>query len=137
HRKVLIRDTLESRVHDLFSEDRVRLSQRIEFFFGYLPDNSYRETGTRERLAPYVIRADTQLSAHRAHFVLEQLAQLLYYLVEIYNAGQTADVVMALYRRSVARAALYHVGVNGTLYEIVHLANLLSLALENAYEFFA
>ena len=48
--------------------------------------------------------------------------------------GQTAHIVVALYKRGVAYARLNAIGVNSALNQIIHLADFFSLSLKYAYK---
>ena len=85
-------------------------------------DDADRETRTRERLAPHHRLGQTQLQAHRPHFVLEQRLQRFDQL-ELQVVGQAADVVVALdVGGAGAAAGLDDIGVERALHQELDVA---------------
>ena len=81
---------------------------------------------------------DTKLQSYLTDLILEQVAQRLDDLLEIYIVGQTAYVVVGLdHCGFAAQSTLYHVGINGSLYQEIHGTDLLRLFLEYTDELFA
>ena len=81
---------------------------------------------------------NAKLQSYLADLILEQVAQRLDDLLEIYIVGQAAYVVMGLdHCGFTAQSALYHIGIDGSLYQEIHGTDLLRLFLEYTDELFA
>src|SRR4028119_356473 len=105
---------VEARGPDLLLQDGVGPAQDLQPLrrnVAYHPD---REPRSRERLAPHEPLRHTQLRRHHPYLVLEQVPQRLYE-IEVHHLGQSADVVVALYLRRIAGAALYDVRIERAL----------------------
>ena len=97
-------------------------------------DDPDREARAGERLAPDEPLGQAELGADRADLVLEERAQRLDEL-ELQVVGQAADVVVGLDRRRARTAAgLDDVGVQRALDEVLRVAELRGLLLEDADE---
>jgi hypothetical protein len=105
----------------LLAGDRVGTAQGVQPIGGHLTDDSDAEAGTREGLARNDFLWQAELTAHRAHLVLEQQPQRLDEF-ELQVAGQPTDVVMALDVGGPAAAAgLDHVGVQRALHQVFNV----------------
>ena len=80
---------------------------------------------------------DAKLKAYLAYLVLEQHAQGLYDLFEIYYAGKAAYVVVGLDDSGLAQAAFDHIRINSSLYQVVYSSNLFGFLFKYADEFLA
>src|SRR3954471_13384408 len=120
---------------DLVLEHEVRVTQQVEALLrGLAPDDADREPGTRERLAPDQALGQAELCADGADLVLEERAQRLDEL-ELQVVRQAADVVVRLDRRRAGAAArLDDVRVQRALHEVLGVAELRGLLLEDADE---
>src|SRR5205814_8508879 len=89
--------TLEAGAAHLILHHRVRLAEDIEPLFRHLAEDTNREPGAREWLAPDDLRRQAQQLADPSDFVLEELAQRLHE-GEVHVGRQSADIVVRLDR---------------------------------------
>jgi hypothetical protein len=128
---------LQAGFGDLVAEDEIRLPQHDPASPRDLADHADGEAGAGEGLAHDEIFRQLQLAAQLTDLVLEEHPQRLDDLLEIHIVRQAAHVVVALDGGGVAEAGFDHVGVDGALGQIVDLADLLGLLLEDADELLA
>ena len=113
YREILIR--LHPAAPHLFPENRVRVLEDPQLFLCDLADDPHAETGTRERLPVDKRLWKSELSAKRAHLILEQSPQRFNDTVKLQICRETADIVMTLDRRRLAAARFDHVRVDRPL----------------------
>ena len=106
----------------------------VQLLLGDLTDHPDGKARAREGLAHHQVLRQAQLPAQLTDLVLEQHPQGLDDLLEVHIVRQTAHVVVTLDDGGVAGAGLDHVGIDGALDQIVHLADLLGLRLKDPDE---
>ena len=85
----------------------------------------------------YKIFRNAELQAGFADLIFKQETEGLYDFLEIYMVRKTAYIVVGLDDRTLAKTALDHIRVDGTLHQEVYGADLLCLFLKNANKLFA
>ena len=126
----------ERRVAQLLDEDRVGPLQQRRVFTPDLAEDTDAEAGPGERVTIDHLARQAERDAEFADLVLEQFAQRLQQL-QVQRLGQAADVVMALDRRGLLRAAdlvrrgLDDVRVDRALREPLRFRQLRGLGLEH------
>ena len=136
--EVLVDLAILTCVSDFLAVDGICILYDLDLLGGYFADDTDTQSGTGERLTEYQVLRDTKLQSYLTDLILEQVAQRLDDLLEIYIVGQAAYVVMGLdHCGFTAQSALYHIGIDGSLYEEIHGTDLLRLFLKYTDELFA
>ena len=91
--------------------------KNFNFISSKLTDNSYAESGTRERLTPYKFFRNSQLFADLANLILEQISKRLYNAEELHIIRNIYPVVMCFYNGGIALTAFNTVRINCALCE--------------------
>ena len=115
----------------------IRLLQNFHLVGGDFADYANTKPWPGEGLAVHQAAGQPQGFAHGANFVLKEQPQRFYYFLKIHVIRQAANIVVALYHRTFAKAAFNNVGVNRPLHQKIHRADFFGLFLKNANKFFA
>lgn len=137
HGEVLPDDAIQAGLFDLLAEDMVGVLQYGHFPAGDVADDADGESGPGEGLAEDDILGQTECQSELPHFVLEETAQGLDYLLEVDDGRQSAYVMMALYYGALTQSALDDVGIDRSLHEIVDFAEFFCFFTEYVDEVFA
>ncbi len=107
---------------DLVENDGVGFPEDVESLPGDIADDPHGEPGARERLTPHDLFRQAELLTDRTDLVFEEIPQRLDQRKH-HVVGKTADVVMALDLRCILGAGLDHVGVQGSLHQVLGIRN--------------
>ena len=135
HREILVHGALQMGLSDLVPENEVCQAQSVQFVLRHLADDPDGKARARERLAHDQILRQAQLPTKLTDLVLEEHPQGFDDLLEVHIVRQAAHVVVALDDGGVAGAGLDHIGIDGALDQVIHLADLFGLRLKDTDEF--
>ncbi len=108
------------------------------FFGGYFADDTDSKSRAREWLTEYEFFRNSKLKAGFSYFIFEEVTQRLDDFFEINVVRKSSYVVMGFDDCGFsAKAALYNVRINGSLYKEVYSADFLCFFLEDTDKFFA
>ena len=87
--EVLVDLAIQTCVSDFLAVDGICILYDLDLLGGYFADDTDTQSGTGERLTEYQVLRDTKLQSYLTDLILEQVAQRLDDLLEIYIVGQT------------------------------------------------
>ena len=112
------------------TDNRIRVTENVEFFSRQITDNANGKTRTREGLTVDKKIGQIKLSSDLSYLVLKKTAKGFDNALKAYVLGKSAHIVVALYGRRLAVTRFDNIGINGSLSKKCRSADLCRLLVK-------